>query len=348
LPSNQFIQFPVAEGLAMLPIRTILHPTDFSDCARHARELAVNLAKDYGAGLVLLNVIEPPNYATEVAIALPDVTVLRTAAEQKLSELKKGCKGVPCRHIVTMGYPAVEIVRVASEVRPDLIVLGTHGRTGLGRVVMGSVAEEVIRRSTCPVLATKPSDVQPVEAYEDWIASAMSIPEQRTGGGPKAASPEVQSRAANASYAATVEHTLRTTNRWLRDVRRHLPEAKAAHAFRVTRVVLRVLRDHLSVDHVASLGAQLPLFLRGILYEGWDPTGKPQKPRHKIRFADEVQAQFDCEGLDEPEQAIHAVLAALGEHLTPGEVAKLKRALPHEIRGLWEIHMEPPATAISR
>jgi uncharacterized protein (DUF2267 family) len=109
--------------------------------------------------------------------------------------------------------------------------------------------------------------------------------------------------------------------------------------------VLRVLRDHLPVDHVASLGAQLPLFLRGILYEGWDPTGKRVKSRHTKEFVEEVRAQCDVEWAIEPERAIHAVLTALGTHLTPGEVAKLKRALPNEIRRLWENRFEPPMMA---
>jgi uncharacterized protein (DUF2267 family) len=223
-------------------------------------------------------------------------------------------------------------------------VLGTHGRTGLGRLVMGSVAEEVVRRAPCPVLTLKPTDMPTVD-YEDWIAAAMATGERREPKLDKAIAPEVLSHAANASYAATVEHTLRTTNRWLRDVRRHLPEETVPQAFRLVRAVLHVVRDHLPVDQVASLSAQLPLLLRGLLYEGWDPTSKPERQRHKSDFVKEVNVQMAPEPLERPERAIHAVLMALGNHLTPGEVAKLQRALPHEIRELWELRHQKPVGA---
>jgi uncharacterized protein (DUF2267 family)/nucleotide-binding universal stress UspA family protein len=326
----------------MLPIRTILHPTDFSDCSRHAGDFAASLAKDYHARLVLLNVLEPPIHSPEIAaIALGEGSVMREQAEKELVRLETAYKDLRCEHRLTDGFAAMGIVHVAEEIKPDLIVLGTHGRTGLGRLVMGSVAEEVIRRAPCPVVAMKPTDVPTVD-YEDWIAAAMATAERREQQLNKAVAPEALSQAANASYAATVEHTLRTTNRWLRDVRIRLGEKHSHHAFRVLRAVLHVLRDHLSVDHVASLAAQMPLLLRGILYEGWDPTGKPEKRRHKADFVAEVYAALAPELLDRAEVAIHAVLVALGNHLTPGEATKLKRALPHEIRELWEIRRTEP------
>jgi uncharacterized protein (DUF2267 family) len=165
----------------------------------------------------------------------------------------------------------------------------------------------------------------------------MASPRQPAELGEESIAPETLARATNSSYAATVEHTLRTTNRWLRDVRLRLGEKHSHHAFRVLRAVLHVLRDHLSIDHVASLGAQMPLLLRGVLYEGWDPTGKPEKQRHQTDFVSEVKGQLAPERLDHAEGAIHAVLMALGSHLTAGEVIKLKRSLPYEIRELWEV-----------
>jgi uncharacterized protein (DUF2267 family) len=173
----------------------------------------------------------------------------------------------------------------------------------------------------------------------------MALSKQPTDRGKETIAPETSSRSATTSYAATVDHTLRTTNRWLRDVRLRLGEKHSHDAFQILRVVLHVLRDHLSVDHVASLGAQLPLLLRGVLYEGWDPTSKPEKHRHKTDFVAEVKRQLAPETLDFPEAAIHAVLVALGKHLASGETAKLKRALPHEIRELWETPRTSPAAA---
>jgi uncharacterized protein (DUF2267 family)/nucleotide-binding universal stress UspA family protein len=320
----------------MLPIRTILHPTDFSDCSRYAGDFAARLARDYRARLVLLHVLEPPIHSPEIAaIALGEGSVLRKQAEEELVRLKNAYQDVHCEHLVSDGFATIGIVHTAQEIKPDLIVVGTHGRGGLGRLVMGSVAEEVIRRGPCPVVAIKPTDM--AVDYQDWIDEAMASPKQPDECAEEAIAPETLSRAANSSYAATVEHTLRTTNRWLRDVRIRLGEKHSHHAFRVLRAVLHVLRDHLSIDHVASLGAQLPLLLRGILYEGWDPTGKPEKHRHNADFVAEVKAQLAPEPLDCPEWAIHAVLVALGNHLAAGESAKLKRALPHEIRELWEV-----------
>jgi nucleotide-binding universal stress UspA family protein/uncharacterized protein (DUF2267 family) len=326
----------------MLPIRTILHPTDLSDCSRHAGELAANLAKDRDAQLVLLHIIEPSEISSELGVALSDPRSLRAAVDGELVELQRSYNGVHCEHVVAMGSPAAEIVRVAGEIKSDLIVLGTHGRRGLGRLLMGSVAEEVIRRAPCPVLTLKPTDSQHWINYEDWISAVMAAPDGREPRGEKGVRPENFMRAANAGYAATVEQTVRTTNRWLRDVRLYLGEEQTPQAFRLMRTVLHVLRDHLSVNQVASLGAQLPLLLRGILYEGWDPTGKPEKNRRLVDFVGEVKYQMFPEPLDHPERAVHAVLAALSKHLTAGEVAKLKRALPHEIRELWEVRRTKP------
>jgi uncharacterized protein (DUF2267 family) len=255
-----------------------------------------------------------------------------------LRQLQEAHKDVHSECVIAFGNPGHEIVRMAIEIKPQLIVLGTHGRTGLGRLVMGSVAEKVMRHAPNPVLALKPTDAQPTEKYDDWISAAMSQPEPR---GERAAETRGLPicRTASAGYGATVEHTLRTTNRWLGDIRLSLGEDDAPHAFRLLRAVLHVLRDHLPVNHVASLAAQLPLLLRGVFYEGWDPGGKPDKRRHGVDFIEQVKARVAPEPVDQPECAIRAILTALGDHLTPGEVSKLQRALPHEIGELWQANL---------
>jgi uncharacterized protein (DUF2267 family) len=211
---------------------------------------------------------------------------------------------------------------------------------------MGSVAEEVIRRAPCPVLVAKPGDVIEPTEFDDWISSAMATPKRRVDSRARVADPHVMSAGASSGYAQTIEHTVRTTNRWLRDVRIRLGDEHSNQAFRLVRGVLHVLRDHLSVDHVASLAAQLPLLLRGVLYEGWNPIGKPKKLRHAADFIEQVKAQIAPEPLDQPEWSIRAVLRALNTHLTPGEVSKLRRALPHELRDLWEGRLTEPAAAV--
>jgi len=116
----------------MLPIRTILQPTDFSDRSEHAFRLAWLLARDHGARLVLLQVIVP----TDDQLPAPSAEV---RVERQLTE----------------GIPVPEILRAAAETHSDLIVMSTHGRMGPGRALMGSVAEQVVRRAACPVLTVK-------------------------------------------------------------------------------------------------------------------------------------------------------------------------------------------------
>jgi nucleotide-binding universal stress UspA family protein len=131
----------------MLPIRTILHPTDFSVPSNSALTLACSLARDQGARAIILHVV-PTALAAEK----------RGFGEDLGDELNR--MAIPDREIRTErrleeGDPVAQILRVAREMNCDLIVMGTHGRTGLGRLVMGSVAEQVVRKAPCPVLTVK-------------------------------------------------------------------------------------------------------------------------------------------------------------------------------------------------
>jgi nucleotide-binding universal stress UspA family protein len=137
----------------MLAIRTILHPTDFSACSDFALRLAASLARDYDARLVLLHVIEPLVVA-DIDVLVPPPWIGLEALQKRLQNLRpRDVKKV--QHRIVEGYPATEIANVAKETKSDLIVLGTHGRTGLKRVLMGSVAEQVLRKASCPVLTVK-------------------------------------------------------------------------------------------------------------------------------------------------------------------------------------------------
>jgi nucleotide-binding universal stress UspA family protein len=136
----------------MLPIHTVLHPTDFSDHSAVAAGLAAALARDYGARLVVLHVahMAPPLTGEGMAVVSP--AEIRAEAVDRLNALPTPRPDVRSERRVELGDPVTEILRVAGELPADLIVLGTHGRTGLGRLLMGSVAEQVVRRATCPVL----------------------------------------------------------------------------------------------------------------------------------------------------------------------------------------------------
>jgi nucleotide-binding universal stress UspA family protein len=139
----------------MLAIRTVLHPTDFSERSDLAFRLACSLARDYGARLIVLHVAEPP-----VAVAGEGVLLIPTPADleplrERLGGLRPRDPKVPVEHRLAEGNAAAEILRVAEEAKCDVIVLGTHGRTGLARLLLGSVAEQVLRRASCPVLTVR-------------------------------------------------------------------------------------------------------------------------------------------------------------------------------------------------
>jgi nucleotide-binding universal stress UspA family protein len=123
-------------------IRNILVATDFSPCSDQAVRTALTLARHFGARLHLLHVVPS---ATERASALDR---LGTFAETHIKE-------VPFTAVVAVGRTAPEIVRRAESEPTDLIVVGTHGRTGLAHVVMGSVAEAVVRTAPCQVLTIR-------------------------------------------------------------------------------------------------------------------------------------------------------------------------------------------------
>lgn len=137
----------------MLSIQTVLHPTDFSDRSRNAFEVACALARDYGARLIVLHAVAPwPALAYGEAVPPPDFDALRREANEQLDRLEVPHADIRTERRLEDGEPAEVILRVAREVGASLIVLGTHGRTGLGRLLMGSVAEQVVRAAACPVL----------------------------------------------------------------------------------------------------------------------------------------------------------------------------------------------------
>jgi nucleotide-binding universal stress UspA family protein len=137
----------------MLPIRKILHPTDFSDRADSAFQVACALARDHNAPLLVLHVQAPQIFASEGFTAAPPSVVGNPA--RLLRSVQAYDPAVKLEHKLVEGDPATEILRVARETGCDLIVMGTHGWTGLRRLLMGSVAEEVVRKAPCPVLTVK-------------------------------------------------------------------------------------------------------------------------------------------------------------------------------------------------
>jgi nucleotide-binding universal stress UspA family protein len=142
----------------MLPIKTILHPTDFSASAEFAFRVACSLARDYGARLVLLHVIAPPpvgNFGGMPVVPPPPPELGRKEWEANLRRLQPADVTIPVEYELQDGDAATEIIRAAESIPCELIVMGTHGRGALGRLLMGSVAEQVVRKAPCPVLTVK-------------------------------------------------------------------------------------------------------------------------------------------------------------------------------------------------
>jgi universal stress protein A len=142
------------QEVVMSPVRTILHPTDFSDRAREAFRVACDFARDYDAELVVLHAVPLPIIYDE-GILIDDFCETRERVRQPLESLRPDDPAVRVRHEVAQGDAAEEIVRTAQEIGCDLIVLGTQGRTGLERLLLGSVAEAVLRTAPCPVLTVR-------------------------------------------------------------------------------------------------------------------------------------------------------------------------------------------------
>lgn len=142
---------------------TIMHATDFSREAEAAEAAAVGLARALGAELILVHVaVETPLYGESV-FGIDEVKKVYAAqarwAEDKLAERARalGAAGVSTRWRRTVGVPHQEIVTAAAEDHADYLVLGTHGRGGIGRFMLGSVADRVVRAAPCPVLTVRPS-----------------------------------------------------------------------------------------------------------------------------------------------------------------------------------------------
>ena len=140
----------------MLPIKTILHPTDFSEQAGYGFQMACALARDYGARLIVCHVYQPPPVVYgEFGAAPPPLDETPESLRERLARVRPPEDEVDVQHYLLEGDAAEEIVELARDSLCDLIVMGTHGRTGLGRLLMGSVAERVMRRAPCPVLTIK-------------------------------------------------------------------------------------------------------------------------------------------------------------------------------------------------
>jgi nucleotide-binding universal stress UspA family protein len=157
-----------AYGRLVPTFTKILAATDFSDDSNYALGFAEELAQKFGAELIVLHVDQPlaPVMVSELSPGLDFGAMSRIAEEQRmmaLAELEKTSarireSGLKSRGVLKVGAPFLEIIHTAQADNFDLIVLGTHGHTGLAHVLMGSVAERVVRKAPCPVLTVRHPD----------------------------------------------------------------------------------------------------------------------------------------------------------------------------------------------
>jgi uncharacterized protein (DUF2267 family) len=143
--------------------------------------------------------------------------------------------------------------------------------------------------------------------------------------------------------------TVHKTNAWLKrlmDIQgwqdRHL-------AYLGLRATLHALRDRLTLEETAELAAQLPMLIRGFYYEGWDPTGKPVRERHREQFLARIERELPPGVAVHPESVARAVFRILSERLADGEIDDVRHILPSEIRDLWpDVRMGEPVIGSRR
>ena len=157
-------------------LKEILVPVDFTECTDKALSYALPFARQFGASLTLLHVVEPVLAAASeaVLVEVPSDDDVKRALANLRTRLEEQTQ---CRTILRKGNAVKEIIDVASEQNCDLIILSTHGRTGLDRLISGSTAEKVVRRAGCPILVVRPHEHDFVT--DDRIRVAKDRPESR-------------------------------------------------------------------------------------------------------------------------------------------------------------------------
>jgi uncharacterized protein (DUF2267 family) len=130
------------------------------------------------------------------------------------------------------------------------------------------------------------------------------------------------------------DRTLQLTHTWLKRVMEELHIEDRQQAYRALRATLHALRDRLTVEEAAHLGAQLPMLVRGFYYDEWNPVGKPLKERSREQFLGHVRDTMRDPRID-PERAVRAVFTLLTERIAEGEIADVKQMLPGPVRELW-------------
>lgn len=139
-----------------------------------------------------------------------------------------------------------------------------------------------------------------------------------------------------ATTVDAIETTIQKTYEWLDEIDRQLGSDDRREAYLALRGTLHALRDHFVVDECAQFAAQLPLLVRGVYYDGWDPSDVPLRERNQEAFLNRVAGAFERVNPNyDPAMAARAVFATLTKFLSPGESEKARHLMPEAIRELW-------------
>jgi nucleotide-binding universal stress UspA family protein len=162
----------------MNTVRSILYATDFSAQSEAAFPMAVALARDYGAQLIIAHVMPTPQVAytmETMAVFEPEETAAEVRA--RLEHFDPKDPRISVEYMLAEGDAATEILNMARKTACDMIVIGTHGRTGISRIIAGSVAEQVLRHAPCPVLSVRcPVPKKDLTAEKEWEEIARLTP----------------------------------------------------------------------------------------------------------------------------------------------------------------------------
>ncbi len=130
--------------------------------------------------------------------------------------------------------------------------------------------------------------------------------------------------------------TIEKTNVWLKEIMDEMGWKDREQAYLSLRAVLQTLRDRLTVEEAAELGAQLPMLIRGFYFEGWNPAGKPIKYRTKEEFLWPIREALRNDPEVNPEAVAHAVYRVLCHRISEGELSDIRNILPKALREMWE------------
>lgn len=131
-----------------------------------------------------------------------------------------------------------------------------------------------------------------------------------------------------------IDRSVEKAHVWINDLAEELGSEDRQHAYRVLRAFLQALRDHLSVDETAALAAQLPVFIRGVFYEGWNPSRTPDHARDLESFLARIATEAGLAGGTEASMAATAANRVLSRHISAGEAGSVLHHLPQHLREL--------------